>query len=558
VRPRWRLPLLAAALAAAALVWTAWDRHRDGTAPLASGSPRLSAHYDPLAAARAETRIGNVEAGIPAQCYTDPAAGRNPCWVCHTGANGRTRTDDLDRQRYYRFTPRARRNPWDNLFVDRRAGIAAIDDDEILAYIRQDNVAPLRAALRDIPQKLAWRPDLDYTLGFDDGFARDGSGWRAFRYKPVPAAFWPTNGATDDVLVRLPDRFRQDAVHQPSRMIYRINLALLEAAVAIADTVADADLTLPTEPLDETVAGLDLDGDGTLGTASTIRGLPSHYVGAASDEPLRRYDYPVGTEFLHGVRYIDPDAPDLLSRRFKELRYAVKRAHLDDAALQRRVDEDAVAQQIGAIPRYAGTAFTGQTNDYAWRLFGYIEDAEGRLRLQTREEQLYCMGCHTGIGVTVDQTFSLPRKVPGAAGWGLQHLAGIQDVPQAGSDTPEILQFLRRAGGGDEFHANDEMLQRFFPAGVLDERIVRRAAPGGDADIRSLIAPSRARALALNKAYRMIVREQRYRLGRTPLLQPATQVLRQIERDDTGLDAAGKVYADGRLWLNWTSAGPSP
>jgi hypothetical protein len=55
----------------------------------------------------------------------------------------------------------------------------------------------------------------------------------------------------------------------------------------------------------------------------------------------------------------------------------------------------------------------GLLNDFGWQLQGFIEDAEGRLRLQTQEEHLFCMGCHSNIGVTVDQTFSFPRKVPG-------------------------------------------------------------------------------------------------------------------------------------------------
>ena len=39
---------------------------------------------------------------------------------------------------------------------------------------------------------------------FDEqGFALDGSHLVSFNYKPLPSAFWPTNGSTDDVMVRL-------------------------------------------------------------------------------------------------------------------------------------------------------------------------------------------------------------------------------------------------------------------------------------------------------------------------------------------------------------------
>ncbi len=536
--------------------------HRLGAALLCAamaaraGAPAET--YDPLAAAAAEGLIGNVEAGVPPQCYTRTGARSNPCWTCHTSRNGLNQTDDWRLQQRYDFSEAGRANHWTNLFQDRRAALAHVGDAEILSYIRQDNYAALRPALLKHPGYQGWVPDLDYRQGFDaEGFARDGSDWRAFRYKPFPGTFWPTNGSADDVLIRLPPPFRQDAAGNPSRAVYKANLAILEAAMAVPDSQPDARLRRSIEPVDEAAAGLDLDGDGHLGTALRIRGLPVHYAGAAAGEPVRRYDYPQGTEFLHSVRYLDPDAPQLMAARFKELRYAVKRTQLNAETRQWRYDEEARERDIGGRPHYSGTAYSGQTNAFGWRLQGYIEDAAGRLRLQTREEQLYCMGCHTGIGVTVDQTFSLPRKVPGAAGWGPQNLAGIEDVPQAGSAEPEILRYLRRVGGGDEFRANGEMLQRFFPGGRLDTARVRRAAPGGGGDIRDLVVPSRRRALQLDKAYLLIVREQSFVHGRDALLAPAANVHAQLDNSDTALKASGRTYRDGRLWLDWDAA-PAP
>ena len=526
--------------------------------PLASAqappaSPVSATAYDPLSAAAAEKLIGNVEAGVPPQCYTRTGANSNPCWTCHTSRNGRNQTDDWRLQQRYDFSDLGRTNHWTNLFQDRRAAIAGIGDAEALSYIRQDNYAALRPALLAQAGYQGWVPDLDYRQGFDaEGFARDGSDWRAFRYKPFPGTFWPTNGSADDVLIRLPARFRTDATGHPSRAVYKANLAILEAAMAVPDTVPDARLSRRIEPIDEAAAGIDLDGDGRIGgSVSRIRGLPTHYAGAASAETVLRYDYPQGTEFLHTVRYVDPDAPELMSARFKEVRYAIKRFQLNEQTRQWRYDEEAQERDIGGLPHYSGTSYSGQTNAFGWRLQGYIEDAAGRLRLQSREEQIYCMGCHTGIGVTVDQTFSLPRKVPGAAGWGPQSLAGIQDVPQAGSKEPEILRYLRRVGGGDEFRANAEMLERYFPGGRLDTARVRRAAPGGKGDIRDLITPSRNRALQLDKAYMLIVREQSFVHGRDALLAPAANVHAQLDNNDTALKASGRTYRDGRLWLDW-------
>jgi hypothetical protein len=508
--------------------------------------------YDPLAAAAAEKLIGNVEAGVPPQCYTRTGAASNPCWTCHTSRNGRNQTDDWQLQQRYDFSDLGRTNHWTNLFVDRRAAIAATGDAAMLAYVRQDNYSALRPALQAHADYRGWIPDLDYTQGFDAaGFARDGSGWRAFRYKPFPGTFWPTNGSADDVLVRLPQTFREDAAGHPSAEIYKINLAILEAAMAVPDGATDAALTRSTEPLDERAAGFDLDGDGRIGSATRIHPLPAHYAGSAAAEPVLRYDYPAGTEFLHSVRYLDPDAPDMTGQRFKELRYAIKRARLNEETRQWRYTEEAQERDIGGLPHYSGTAYTGQTNAFGWKLQGYIEDAAGRLRLQTREEQIYCMGCHTGLGVTVDQTFALPRKLPGAAGWGPQSLAGIHDVPQAGSKQPEILRYFERVGAGDEFRANAEILQRYFPNGHLDAAKVRRAAPGGPADIREVLLPSRQRALALDKAYLQIVREQSFIHGRDAVLEPAQNVHDHLDNTDTALKASDHVYRDGRLWLDW-------
>lgn len=516
---------------------------------------RANPPYDPLAAARAAAsrRIGNVEARVPPQCYTRTEGVSNPCWVCHTRSHGRNRSDDWALQERYRFTALAATNHWLNLFVDRRPAIAGISDGRMLDYVRQDNYTPLRAAMAQQEDFPGWRPDLDFRRGFDaQGFARDGSGWRAYRYKPFPGTFWPTNGSVDDAFIRLPQDFRRDAAGRDSRAIYQANLAIVEAAVTVPDSVGDRALRRVIEPVDETAAGIDLDGDGRIGgVAKQIRGLPLHYAGAASAIAVTRDSYPAGTEFLHTLHYLDPAAPQQKAVRMKEVRYAIKRLALSDADLRAHYAEEAREGDIGGRPHYSGSAFTGQTNIFGWTYQGYIEDAKGRLRLQTREEQLYCMGCHTGLGVTVDQSFSLPRQPPGAAGWGLQTLAGMPDAPEAGSAEPEYLRYLRRVGGGDEFRANGEMLSRYFPDGRLDAAAVKRATAGG---IRELISPSPERALKLDKAYWLIVREQSYDRGRDALPRPAVNVHRQITDDDTGLKSAGRIYKDGRLWLDWDSA----
>lgn len=511
--------------------------------------------FDPLAVARAQgDAVENREAPVPSMCYTKTEGRSNPCWTCHTGGVGLNSANDAALQTEYAFSEVALTNHWSNLFIDRRPLAAAISDAAALAYVREDNYAPLREALRDVKDYPGYRPDLDLAAGFDeDGFARDGSGWRAVRYKPFLGTFWPTNGSTDDVFIRLPAAFRKDASGAESRELYKLNLSLVEVALTLDPQVRDnARHRREVEPLDERVGGMDLNGDGQLTAGVTeVKGVPAHYVGAAAKVPLRGHMYPEGTEFLHTVRYVDPDQPTLLSARLKELRYARKVMLLDAWRMLKAYEDEFEDKSRGKLPVFQGAPEVGLLNDFGWQLQGFIEDEKGRLRLQTQEEHLFCMGCHSNLGVTVDQTFSLPRKVPGKEGWRHQDLRGIPDVPQVGHDKPETLTYFERVQGGDEFRANDELLQRFFPGGALDEASVRRAAKGGDQDLAFLLTPSRERALQLNKAYMALVRDQAFKKGRDTMIAPPVNVHPTVENGSTGLEDAGRVYRDGQLHLDW-------
>jgi hypothetical protein len=443
---------------------------------------------------------------------------------------------------------------WANLFEDRRAAAAALGDDEVLAYVREDNYEPLREAMRRRADFPGYRPDLSLRAGFDElGFARDGSGWRALRYKPFPGTFWPTNGGADDAFVRLPEPFRRDANGAPSLAIYRANLSILEASLASDPATPPALVDWPIEALDELALGADLDRDGARRPAtSRLRGLPAHYLGAAAGVRVRPGLYPAGVEFLHSVRYLDPEKPSLAAERMKELRYSKKEAELSDWALGAAYDHEADEKDEGRPPTYKGSAFVGLRNKFGWVLQGYIEDAAGRLRLQTDEEHHACVGCHGGIGVTTDTTFTLPRKVPGEGGWRPQDLRGMADAPQVGHRDPEVLTYLRRAGGGDDFRGNAELRARFFRGDRPDEAALRRAAPGGDRDLFDLVAPSRERALAFDKAYLALVRTGRFSLGRDAPLAPPADVHASVEPGaPTGLAASKRLYADGRLQLAW-------
>lgn len=527
------------------------NERADARAPRVVARPSVTvaplttdAGYDPThEARRTRGRVDNFEAAVPPLCYTATGADSNPCWVCHTVGQSPNDLEDVELQQAYAFSDFAADNHWENLFAPPMP--PAIDDAALLAYVRGDNYRALARALAELKRRgeyPGYVPDLDLDAGFDDeGLARDGSGWRALRYQPFPGTFWPTNGSSDDVFVRLPADFRR------SRAQYRANLAILEAAIASDPRAADAELVRGIEPIDERTVELDLDRDGALAIATEVRGLPARYVGV--DHRVRRRVFPEGTELLHSVRYLDPDAPSGMARRMKELRYMKKIEEYDDWRIHAAYGEELDEKERGKLPRYEGSPMVGLISFLGWQLQGFIEDTEGRLRVQTEEEHRFCMGCHQGIGVLVDGTFSFARKVPGLEGWRPQDLRGLSDRPQVGHAEGEVLTYLRRVNAGDELRSNEEMRTRFFDArGRVREAEVRRAAPGAERDLAWLLSPSRERALALDRAYLGIVRAQAFRTGRDALLAPATNVHRRVENEATEIE---RVHYDGRLHLDW-------
>ena len=119
-------------------------------------------------------------------------------------------------------------------------------------------------------------------------------------------------------------------------------------------------------------------------------------------------------------------------------------------------------KEAGNLPSYLDLGQYGLDNGNGWAIHGFIEDRKGRLRSLTYEENFSCMGCHNSVGSTIDKTFSFPRKLDGAAGWGYINLKGMPDAPNKGESTGEIATYLARVGGGSEFRNNDEMTARWF------------------------------------------------------------------------------------------------
>ena len=507
----------------------------------------------PLARLSPPATIFNAEAVIPPQCYTMTDGQYNPCYVCHQNPiPGRENfMADGALQLEYSFSDVGMTNHWHNLFEDRSDQVAEISDAEIDAWVREDNYTELAARLHNAEFK-GWIPDLDNLhLGpeaFDQsGFAKDGSHWVAFNYKPLPSTFWPTNGATDDVMIRLPEPFRTDREGNYSEDVYRANLAIVEARLKGFEAISAL-------PFDERNIGRDLDGNGSLGPAEHVKDV-SQYVGGAVSKHIDSYVYPAGTEFLHTVRYlqVDKDGEIGISTRMKEVRYIKKWKDLFKPTYRRGYQLEAFAKEAGQLPLFPMIGDWGLDNDFAWSVQSFLEGHDGRLRTATYEENLFCMGCHATVGSTIDKTFSFPRKVDGAEGWGYINLRGMPDAPNHGESKGEIATYLERVGGGGEFRSNPEMFERWFNTdGTVNQDKVAAAE-----DVYELITPSAERARELNKAYRVIVDDQDYIYGRDATVRPPENVYHHID-NETAPTLPPQYFVEWDIRLDWDQTDNKP
>ena len=514
--------------------------------------------------------LHNKTAYIPSQCYTktEDKQGNvhNPCFTCHTQAKRPNYINDADLQQTYSFADTARKNPWTNLFKDRTDAVAAISDTEITQYIRKSNyfdelgVIKLTEKLQQLPQ--SWDYDHngrwdgftpDVWFNFDsEGFDRDLSGkftgWRAFAYYPHLGTFWPTNGSTDDVMIRLAETFRTDSKGKLNLAVYKINLAIVEAMIKEQDIAID--------PVDEAKFDhVDLDKDGKIGIATKIRydWAPVKqrfmwYVGRANAEQKAGLLhsaaglYPEGTEFLHTVRYIDVDEQgnNVLSARMKEVRYARKRFWVNYSKLKEKALAEIKEKTDfpNRLRTFRGNAEVGISNGQGWAYTAFIEDAQGELRPQNYEELVFCAGCHSGIGVIKDGIFSFHRKFPttshqqGWLHWSQKGLKGVNE-PRRRDGQYEYSHYLHHNKSGNEFRSNQEVQNRFFDR---DNKLKPAMLEQLHKDISVLLYASPERALRLNKAYRVIVQEQSFTKGRDANIAPVENVHQDVKPDQaTGI-----------------------
>ncbi len=526
--------------------------------------------------------VNNKGAYVTSQCYTKTTDANNsvhnPCFTCHINSKEPNYVDDWQLQESQAFGEYTRVNRFANLFKDRSALVAQISDEEITGYVRENNYMQqgqilLANRLKNLPQ--AWdtngdgkwsgyTPDCYFSFdgeGFDKTPEGEYSGWRAFGYYPFPGTFWPTNGSTDDVLIRLADVFMQNEAGRFDLEVYKLNLSIVEAMIKQKD--------IPIDAVDERSYGVDLNQNGVLDTAEKIvyrwvkpvydswTGLVGNfsmsYVGhakallAANTYLIAPGLYPKNTEFLHSVRYIDVDDINKtvkMAPRMKELRYAKKLSWITYAALSNTTltdikEKDTFPDRLRTV---IGNTENGALNNLGWIYQGFIEDAVGELRPQNYEETLFCIGCHSGIGAIADSTFVFQRKFDKThfqAGWyhWTQDASGFTDIkePTTPNGANEYSLYLDVNHAGDEFRANDEVMAKFFDAnGSLIESERQKMS----SDIAYLLNPSVARAKALNKAYKIIVEEQSYIYGRDAHIAPLTNVHTEVEIDTpTGITA---------------------
>lgn len=477
----------------------------------------------------------NESAYIPPQCYVDVSNGDNTCFACHVNSKVPNFVNDQDTQLSYTFPEYALRNRWENAFVDRSQVVKNIPDQDVQDYIsksnytEQDNILLSKEYLDSLSGYDlngngvwdGWVPDAFFYIdneGFDRNPVGGYTGWRSFLYMPLPGLFVPSSGSFGDALIRLPAAFQSDTSGEFSIDIYKLNLSILESLIKQRDIAIDL--------VNESSVGVDLDRNGVIGDAEKIRfiqnrndGSGMRFVGLAGvlqsegDVRLAAGLYPVGTEFIHSLRYLDyQDGKIVPAERMKELRYSKKIGWVD-------VDEQRIFAEREALERerfpdqlnpLLGNIETGVYNGLGWRLQAFIEDENGALRPQTEEEHLFCVGCHSALGVLVDGTFSFHRKLDPKSPfetWSHWSQGGL-DYVRAYLEQDELYSKYRKV--------NDR---------VIDYEMDDQSA--GD------LEPEYRAGISMNKAYWLIVQEQSFNKGRDSNYHSASNLLREVKKNES-------------------------
>lgn len=383
----------------------------------------------------------NPYANIPPQCYIETSgSAQNACLFCHTNAPARAKLGNNNPQaglssitgnlqETYAFVPLSNHskspsvNRWENIIEPqlleaefKKCG-KDITADDTQNYLAQNNWKE-GYKNRPVDQK-EWDsgfthpfrlfPSLDpldlpaEKDGFvrskkaKNGFFRDTNGyitgWRAINFMPY-GIFTPNSGSVSGIYIRLNEKFMRDENGNFSLEVYEKNLDLVERSIQ-----------------------------------DRLSATETHYTGMAKDTNAHRGLFPIGTEFAHPLHYVDVKAdgtqkgkiyPGTRANRVKEIRYMYK---------YRDFFPGSVAEKEENAPAYLNEYEAWIDNGAGWLLSAFIENRDGSLRPQSGEELLQCVGCHSdlygmepasfvsGTGNTIDSTWSMAKKFPGALGW---------------------------------------------------------------------------------------------------------------------------------------------
>jgi len=559
--------------------------------------------------------FSNPYAQVPAQCYIETASGtQNACLFCHTNGVWKTGMGNNNPQAgafadignfqleysfapYNNTTPLATINRWENTLYPEKlaAHVASLGIDantwDMQSYLRQDNWSkayaqrPKQDAYWDAGGESPFRllpalnpADLPANAdGFvrsqrkEAGFYKDQegvmTGWRAVNFMPY-GIFSPQTGSVSGIYIRLPVAFMQNEQGKFDTALYAQNLDLLAKAVQDRLTESDA----------------------------------KSYLGKANSIAVQKGVYPVGTEFAHPLHYVDMDAdgsdasvsrfPGTRSQRVKEVRYMIK---WED------YNPNGQRPTAGAEP----TAIMGSDaqgwvdNGAGWYLVGFIEDAKGDLRPQHKEEMMQCIGCHSGVretemptftsgvGNTVDSTWSFPRQLPKGMGWQEMNYLGYNKTNGSTLAEPknrdkgvgEYRLFLEHVVGANLYGEMPMSIEAFLAShirtekgyssnwvainrqsaegyrnsNVLRQKLLRELTAKGDylnkeGHIYSaLFYPPKVDALAAAARYRQVVVTQSFTKGKDVFAQtPHTfKAMRSLENQPLKLD--GKPHAFGEV-----------
>ncbi len=497
----------------------------------------------PNRAGSSYTPSHNEDPAIPAQCWIETGYGtQNACKYCHTNylaqqKHGNAFPTGEDQILYSFPKPGLNRIPWRNIthpeeITARLARIGVkiphAHDPQLLDYVRGDNwteaygrarlkgdlswnnVAEKGSALQLFPalnpqDLFPYRqgdPTSGGTHGYVDpaGFVRDKrghyTGWRAVNFFPY-TIFTPLTGSVSGIYLRLPKPFMYEG-GQFNLMTYARNLDLLEA-------------NIKGQKLTRT-----------------------HYLGDAARVVIEKGFYPVGTEFAHPLHYVDLNAdgdvgakvngvvgnkgityefPGTRSKRVKEVRYLYKwkTVTLEEIASPKM-------EGVGGYHHYLGSQAQGWVDNGAgWILAAFIEDRKGRLRPQTTEELVQCVGCHSGVGNTVDAVWSFQRKLPGSAGWGEMNYGDynedmpaqtqLQDYENLTAKMGELGYFYYTVVGADLFGVMPEE----FKAELMDYAVERnlREALGLTHSLKEIFGDDKLKAMERDARREILLERQK-------------------------------------------------